>query len=74
MPATSAGIVRSDDTRKSTWNEILENLTTLQKQYAEENSRRLEKARFFGDGNGWAAAQSGHGQFSSFGKPEATVF
>lgn len=40
----SVTIFGSDDTRKSTWNEILENLTTLQKQYAEENSRRLEKA------------------------------
>eukprot|EP00490_Sorites_sp_Unknown_P025588 CAMPEP_0114676554 /NCGR_PEP_ID=MMETSP0191-20121206/49376_1 /TAXON_ID=126664 /ORGANISM="Sorites sp." /LENGTH=585 /DNA_ID=CAMNT_0001947717 /DNA_START=89 /DNA_END=1846 /DNA_ORIENTATION=+ len=40
----SVTIFGSDDTRKNTWSEILENLSTLQKQYAEENSRRLEKA------------------------------
>lgn len=40
----SVTIFGSDETRKDTWSEIVENLSNLQKRYAEENSRRLEKA------------------------------
>eukprot|EP00913_Durusdinium_trenchii_P002020 g1866.t1 len=39
----SVTIFGSDETRKDTWKEILENLKSLHGRYAEENSRRLEK-------------------------------